>query len=135
VGAQGGRQKVAVVPDGYFVLETKDKVFHCFLEADRGTVVGRSSRWQTRDWRRKILAYVEYHRCGAFTKRYGGRGLRVLTVTTGETRLANLRAITEEAGGKARFWFTTFDQVTPATVLTEPIWKVAGREDLHQLVW
>jgi hypothetical protein len=58
----------------------------------------------------------------------------VLTVTTGERRLANLKKITEEAGGKSRFWFTTFEQLTSNTALNQPIWQIAGREGEYSLV-
>jgi len=58
----------------------------------------------------------------------------VLTVTTGEKRLDNLRRLTEEAEGKVKFWFTTFDQLTPETVLTAPIWQVASLPEPKKLV-
>jgi hypothetical protein len=55
-------------------------------------------------------------------------------VTSSERRLEHLLAITEKAGGKARFWFTTFGQITPRTVLTRPIWRVASRGGRHALL-
>jgi hypothetical protein len=53
-----------------------------------------------------MRAYAAYVASGAYTARYGSRGLRILTVTTSPGRLANLKRIAEEAG-KSRFWFTT----------------------------
>jgi hypothetical protein len=47
-------------------------------------------------------------------------------VTTGERRLANMMDQTERAGGQELFYFTTFDKVSPATVLAQPIWQPAG---------
>jgi len=64
-----------------------------------------------------------------------GKGFRVLTVTTTQKRLEHLRQATEAAGGQNRFWFTTFDQVTPETVLTAPIWQVAGADKCYALLW
>lgn len=123
-------RKVAVVPDGYFHLQSPE--FHFVLETDRRTVVGQYSRWGGKDWSRKVRAYIAYFTPPApgqpsiYEQRFGTSKLRVLTVTTGQTRLENLKRITEQAGGKERFWFTTFDRLTPQTVLTEPIWQKAG---------
>jgi hypothetical protein len=134
-GPQGGTRRAAVVPDGYFVLDTGQHLYHHFLEVDLCTVTGQASTWGRRDWARKVTAYLEYYRSGAYRERYGTQSLRVLTVTRGERRLENLKAITERAGGRARFWFTTFEHVNPATILTEPIWQVASREGPHTLTW
>jgi len=133
-GPEGGRTKVAVVPDGYFALETDEAIYHHFLEIDRATVVGRASDGERRDWTRKVHAYRQYLDSGRFEERYGGRGLRILTVTTGERRLANLLRITEAAGGRSRFWFTTFARVSAQTVLSEPIWRVAASPEPRRLM-
>ncbi len=124
-----------ILPDGFFTLETEEKVFHHFLEVDRGTVVGQSSKPARSDWSRRVRAYNEYVSSGAFERRYGGRGLRFLTVTSSESRLANLMRITEKAGGTNRWWFTTFDRVAPDTVFAEPIWYIATRQKPQRLVW
>jgi hypothetical protein len=134
-GPQGGKRRTAVVPDGYFVLDNGTHVYHHFLEVDLCTVTGEASAWGRRDWARKVAAYLEYYRSGQYQAHYGTPSLRVLTVTTGERRLQNLKAITERVGGKARFWFTTFEDVDPARVLTHPIWQVAGRQGTHTLTW
>ena len=68
-----------------------------------------------------------------YRQRYGTDKGRVLTVTTGERRLANLKSITEDAGGRKKFWFTTFAQVSPETVLTDRIWQVASKKGLYAL--
>jgi hypothetical protein len=134
---KGRKQQVAIVPDGYFCLsisgEDELTETHFFLEIDLRTVVGHASYWGRRDWNRKVKAYIEYFQNGKYEERYGARQGRVLTVTTGERRLDNLKSITEDAGGKKRFWFTTFDRVTPETVLTERIWQVASQRGLRAL--
>jgi hypothetical protein len=139
-GPQGGKpRKVAVVPDGYFHLQTPQYEFHFLLEIDRSTVVGQYSRWGGKDWARKVRAYIAYFtppapgQLSLFGQRFGTSRLRVLTVTTGQTRLENLKRITEQVGGKGRFWFTTFDAVKPETVLTGPIWQKAGHTGHFQL--
>ncbi|MBE2271228.1 MAG: replication-relaxation family protein [Anaerolinea sp.] len=123
-----GRLKdVSVIPDSYFALQTPRGVTHAFLELDRGKMtVGK--------FKTKILAYQVYYDSGAYTRRFGTRSLRVLTVTLGQGRLQNLRRATEEADGKQRFWFTCLEQIRPETVLCAPIWQVATNSALQPLV-
>jgi hypothetical protein len=130
---QGREEKTAIVPDGYFVLRTVEYDFHYFLEVDLRTVVGQASRWGRRDWNRKVKAYLAYYDSGQYQERYGAETGRVLTVTTGEWRLKNLKKITEDAGGRKRFWFTTFERLNTDSVLTKPIWHVATKRGLHTL--
>ena len=139
-GPQGGKpRRVAVVPDGYFHLQSPAYEFHFCLEADRRTVVGQYSRWGGKDWSRKIRAYIAYFtrpepdKPSVYEQRFGTSKLRILTVTTGQKRLENLKRITEQAGGRGRFWFTTFDALTPETVLTQPIWYKAGKDGRFRL--
>ena len=130
----GKKKKSAVVPDNYFVLATDTHVYHHFVETDRGTVTGEASSWDKRDWAERVKTYLAYHTSGKYQERYGSSGLRILTVTTSDRRLANLKRITEEAGGTFRFWFTTFAQASPAAILTEPIWSVASKDNLYSLM-
>lgn len=137
-GEEGGIQKAAVVPDGYFVLDAGEYVYHHFLEIDRRTVTGEATSFGSRDWARKVRAYLEYYHSGKYEKRYGTKSLRVMTITTGERRMAHLREITKKIGRKgdnALFWFTTFEHATTAQILTEPIWQRADKDGLHCLVW
>jgi hypothetical protein len=83
---------------------------------------------------RKVRAYMAYYRSGQYHARYGTRSLRVLTVTTSQKRLANLKASTEQAGGGPMFWFTTFDRVNTENILSAPIWQVAGDKGNHSLI-
>lgn len=131
---RGADEKVAIVPDGFFSLVQGDKVFHHFVEVDLATVVGLSSKSGRRDWARKVRAYLAFHQSGQYRARYGAQEFRVLTVTTGMGRLENLRAITEDTGGKNRFWFTTFEQLQELRSLADPIWSFAGQHELRPLV-
>ena len=126
-GDRGRRQNVAVIADGYFVLRSADKKAHFFLEVDRATIA--NSRWM-----RKIRAYNLYYRTGKYQAKYKTRSFRVLTVTSGEKRLSNLKSTTEKAGGEAAFWFTTFERARSENILTAPIWQIAGREGRYSLV-
>ena len=133
-GTGGGKHRIAVVPDGYFVLDTDKRVFHHFLEIDRGTVTGSYRKDGRRDWSHKVRGFNEYVASGKYEGRYNTTKVRILTVTTGQKRLEHLKQITEAVGGGSRFWFTTFDAVTPHTILTEPIWSVAGSAERRPLL-
>jgi hypothetical protein len=133
----GKALKGKLIPDAYLLLATGDSQEdkHFFFEIDRATETGISSDEHQRTWTRKILMYLEYFkRDGLYEKRYGTYKGRVLTVTTSDTRLAHLKRLTEAAGGKQRFWFTTFDCVTPQTVLTTPIWQLAQADVIWPLL-
>ena len=131
--ASGKRAGRALIPDAYFVLVSTTQAFRFFLEVDRGTetVVSESDRSNT-DFASKIKRYLSFYASGRYQARYGSRDMRVLTVTTSERRLANLRAATEEVGGKGRFWFTTLDQCNEG-ILDRPIWQIAGMKGLYAL--
>lgn len=133
-GPRGGKQKVAVIPDGYFILHLGDRRGHHFLEIDRRTVTVEPTSEEQNSWRRKVRAYLAYYQSGKYSERYQTKSLRILTVTTGERRLSNLKRITEKSGGRSHFWFTTFDLATPENILTAPIWQVAGRQGEYILI-
>ncbi len=133
-GPKGGMDKAAVVPDGYFRLVTHADAYNFFVEMDRGTETAEAGQWGRRDWERKILAYLAYYENGKYEQRYKTKDLRVLVVTTGERRLAHLKAVTEAAGGFGWFWFTTIRQVMEGDVLTGPMWQIAGEDGAFPLV-
>ena len=66
-------QKVSVVADGYFWLDT-GKNFHQFLEIDLRTVTGQYSDPGLKDWARKIRAFSEYYRSRKYRRRYPEAG-------------------------------------------------------------
>lgn len=121
VSVGGQSHTVAVIPDSYFVLHLGDRRAHFFLELDRATM--SNSRWGER-----VRAYLAYIRSGKYSERYRTRSLRILTVTTTEQRLLNLKETTKKVGGGDLFWFTTLDQVSVASVLFRPIWRIANDE-------
>lgn len=120
----GGSLQAAIGPDGYVSLLDPDGTtrHRAFIEADRATVpLGR--------WQEKVQRYLWYFRSPAFADRYrASKPFRVLTVTTSAERLANMKRVTEEAGGKTWFWFATYDTLAdPADVLHRPSWFMAGQ--------
>ncbi|MCI0648012.1 MAG: replication-relaxation family protein [Chloroflexi bacterium] len=123
-GEERARQ---VIPDGFFTIRRQaqqrpDKVeeFAFLLEVDMAT------HTNPRFAREKVRAGVAYLHSPAYRKRFGLGYGRWLVVTTGERRLAHLKHVAERVGGSSLFYFTTFDQVSPATVLAAPIWQAAG---------
>lgn len=110
-------------PDGIFVLE-----------------FGNGNRWmysleidmanQSLDvWAIKVKTMIEYRSRRIYEARLNITNHRVLTVTTSEERLRNLKTRTEQEEGMSRFLFTTFDRLNERTVFTEPIWRVASLPD------
>lgn len=77
-------------------------------------------------------AYLTYFRSGKCNARYGMDKVRVLTVNEGgqtgvdRRRLVNLRRVTEEMGGRRRFWFSSLAEIVDKEVLSADIWQVAG---------
>ena len=104
------------------------------------------SKWERRGWMRRIRTYDAYFKSESYRTRYGDRRIRVVTITSGNLRLKNLKKATEEvyqqikeAGGDAsvvnRFWFTLLaDEMDPAQLLTAPIWLVAGSDTPRALL-
>jgi Replication-relaxation len=124
-----------VVPDGHFTLTAGGtRHFQC-IEVDRATETVMYKNPEGRDWRRKINQYQTFFREGIYQKRYNAPNgsCRVLTVTTGEGRLNNLKRVTEQLGGKSRYWFTTMSRALTEDITTAPIWQKAGSDGLYSL--
>lgn len=125
------KQPVSLIPDSYFSIHVPDRgTTNFFLELDRGTM-------PIKRFREKLEAYVAYYKTGAFTKRYAAKGFRVLTVVDGigEGRVENLvNDAAQVTGGGRRFWFIHLDRVEPATILTQPIWSIAGQAEHQALI-
>ena len=122
-----GSGRVAVIPDSYYCLHLGSRRAHFLVEADRATVSNKR-------WAQRVSAYLEYVRSGQYLRRYGAHCLRVLTVTTGVKRLANLKSTAERAGGGAIFWFSVLRDATVEAVLHQAIWHIAGQEGVHPLL-
>jgi hypothetical protein len=127
VTANGSERRLALIPDGYFVLNLGNRRSHFFLEVDRGTLPNRR-------WRQRMQGYLAYVASGAYSARYRTHSLRVLVITTGARRAENLKRATEGVGGGRLFWFTTLDQAQPEAVLGAPIWQVAGQTSVSALI-
>ncbi len=119
--SHGRRVKKPVLPDGYFCLAGlpfgREGRARFLVEIDRG-IEPKSA------FRPQIEVYEQYTESGGYEARFQAKSLRILIVTTTVRRLATLQAVVARAGGDRKYWFTTFDQLTPETALTEPIWQV-----------
>ena len=129
----GKNAKRSIQPDGYFLIERKarlgqPKQFAFLLEIDMG------SEDNPRFAREKVRPGIAYIGSEQFAKRFGMRHGRYLVVTTGERRIKNMKAQAERHGGKGLFYFSTFDKVRPETVLTEPIWTLAGHQEPRSII-
>lgn len=126
----GRTKKRQIRPDGFFVIEQKSHAspYAFLLEIDRGT------EDNPRFGREKVLPSLAYLKSAAYQKRFGLRYGRFLIVTTSERRLQNMKAQTERLGGGGLFYFTTFDQISPRTVISQPIWHLAGETALRRIV-
>src|SRR5262249_3349536 len=80
-----------IVPDGYFVLTGTGHRHFQFIELDRATETGLYTDPGGKDWGKKVDGYLSLFREGTFQKMYQAPSFRVLTITTGEKRLANLK--------------------------------------------
>jgi hypothetical protein len=80
-----------LVPDGWFAWTELGKRFNCFLEIDL-------HHEGLREWREKVLRYLEYSESGLHAERLGFRSFRVLVLAKSEARLRHLRQIGGEAG-------------------------------------
>lgn len=124
VEVRGYKKPLPVVPDSFFVVKIPGVGVSPFvLEVDRG-------KMELARYKAKIAAYVEYYKSGRFQKRFGFPGFKLLTVvdTPGKLRVQRLIEVTQEVTGIGqRCWFVHLSDVSATTVLTEPVWTVAGR--------
>ena len=126
-----------VRPDGYFILVDHQRQVsgapsraRFLLELDNAT------HPQERFGRDKVAAGLAYIKSKEYKARFGYNSGRWLVVCPGKRRLQNLKRQAETAVGQeaAIFYFTTFGQVKPKTVLTDPIWYRGGSEHPQPLL-
>jgi hypothetical protein len=83
--------------------------------------------------KRKVKPALTFFGSAEYKHAFGVPYGTCFVITTGQGRLANLKAKTEEAGGNGSFYFTTFDEVSEETVLARPIWQLAGSNKLFSI--
>ncbi len=137
-GERGRIIQTTVIPDARITIDTGDREYYLYLEADRATETNQYSTLNNKDFATKIRAYAEYFTPGKDGKSlcetmYGSNLGRVLTITTGPRRADNLKALTEKVGGRNRFWFSHIKEIDPTTILTGKLWRVATRDELQSI--
>lgn len=118
----GKVEKRQVKPDGFLIIKRSKSRLRMLLEID---LQSESNPRFQRQHVRNNLAYLDSQ---AYEARFGFRSGRILVVTTSMGRMQNMKAQTEATvGDDAEFFcFTTFEAVTPETVLSHPIWYQGG---------
>ena len=138
---EGRQQQVGIEPDQFFLLMTsrpdsdEQSRYFRFVEVDLGTEPIQASKYDRSSFIKKVLSYLEFYRSGQYQQLYGAKGMVILTVTTTERRLDSMLKATEQAGGRERFWFSTFDRIGNADILCDPVWSLITRSEYSSLVW
>lgn len=125
--ARGGDKRQPVYPDAYIHLATPRGEARFFLEVDLGTEGLEQVKGQ-------IAIYQAYILSGRYHEDFQSRSLRILIVAPSPRRLENLVKAVESQGGGERYWLTTREQITPALLLTAPIWRKVGSDGLFPLI-
>jgi len=119
------RERVPIVPDGFFAFRYLRQLHAFCLETDMGTV--RLARMELR-----YKAYWKWWKEGGARRRFGPLPLRVLTMAPTDRRLDALRKAAmraPEGGGRGSrlFWFAKLSaaDLDGPEALLSPAWQVA----------
>src|SRR5260221_2450702 len=117
--ANGAKAHRNIRPDGYIIIRVGEHLFRLLLEMDM------SSEDNHRICREKITPGIAYIESKGYQQRFWQNSGLWLFVTTSERRLRNMKRQTEAVAAKEPrpCYFTTFDQITPDTILTGAIWQ------------
>ncbi len=119
----GWTKKTILISDGFFTIETPQKLVSCFLEIDRGT----ETLSTVADKFSKYVAYLQTEeyliRFAAFDGDENEIHPLVLTITTTEQRMRNLMKVASDVGAIDIFMFSTFADTTHERVLEEAVWR------------
>ncbi|MAT96381.1 MAG: hypothetical protein CL608_04490 [Anaerolineaceae bacterium] len=120
--------------DSFFILQRENNVqvsqveqLALHLEIDTG------NHSINRLVKRKVKPILRYFGSDKYFNQFGVRAGVCLIVTTSEKRLHNLKQAIEENRGEGLFYLTTSATVSAQTVLTEPIWLLAGSDYVFSL--
>lgn len=120
-------EKIPVIPDGHFALETDGRVEHFFLEADRGTM-------SLFVMKKKMLGYIQLYRKGLHSSYYGVTSFRVLIVTTTAYRRDKMReALRKIIYCPNLFWFVTWRDISTERILGN-VWLKCNDQVSHSIL-
>jgi len=103
----------------------------CFLEADRGTMPVERTKHSASSITRKLHAYAATWKAGIHRSRFGIPRLRVLTVTTTESRCESIRTAASAVGGGHGIFLQT--SITSSAALESSLASV-WRSTTNELV-
>lgn len=131
-GFVGYEPMAGVIPDGAFAISetTRGKLLLFFLEVDMGTETLSSKNPQTKDIRKKALAYQQIftdNRYKELESPLGGvfKGFRVLFVVPSQTRLVQLCRLVVAMPNTGFIWLTDSDSFFQRG-LSATIWVKGG---------
>ena len=125
-------QNPELVPDAFFVLDTKEYKYPVFLEADRGTMT--EERFVN-----KLKLYWRWWREERIKESLGFTSFSVITITPNETRSENLRIASKVANsnqqGSNMFLFTSDKNysISKPEAIFDPIWK-SPKDDMPKTI-
>lgn len=119
---KGAKKQRNIIPDRFYHIvssrEEKDRHSRLLIEVDLRT------EDNPRFVEEKVRPGLAYINSPQYKERFGANSGRWLVITTGKTRLRNMKLAAEKVGEAARaFYFTTFEQATtPGAFFTQAIW-------------
>jgi hypothetical protein len=143
------------IPDAQFTLINNETRALFQLEVDMASEDISFSSFQRQSISGKLAEYLTWEESDHFRQLFGSRPLRTLWITVGQTRKANMVQAAERVihhrlstrtdlsdesrqkmGGilSRRFRVATFDELHPESILTQPVWTMAGHSDLQILL-
>jgi hypothetical protein len=96
-------KSLALIPDGYFEIETPAEVKSAFIEVDLGTE-------SLKVWSKKIALYLHLAISGTFEKIFGRQQFRVLVLAPSDRRLRTIQKTVLKQTQKI-FWLSTLEQI------------------------
>jgi hypothetical protein len=123
----------SIIPDKVFGLGIGQDELYFFLEADRATMPVLSTNLYRSSIFKKLVGYWQSRGAGLFTRNFGFKAARVLTVTKSQERIDSMIAacqqVDERRKGSKMFLFTRDQNITltKPTVIFDAIWQ-SGRD-------
>lgn len=96
-------KSLALIPDGYFEIETPTEIKPAFIEVDCGSE-------SLKIWSKKISLYLHLAISGTFEKLFQHEQFRVLVVTPSDRRLKTIQKTIVKQTQKI-FWLTSLEQI------------------------
>lgn len=132
---QGHTASRIMQPDGFFLVQKPSKRYpgrwanYAFL-----LEIDNSTESSVRFGRDKVPPGVAYLQSDVYAQRFGIEYGRFAVVTVSQERMFNIKEQTERFGGSELFYFTTFANLSAATVFSQAIWWRSGSPKRWKLI-